>query len=296
MCIFIVTAVPNLSPLSLELVGGLGNHSYDQERTIALSDESVEGSFSPNLFPLVLARFSGEYGNISYNTGFERDPLSKNRLFMNVKTDFNFFFVEAGPYLGLFNTKQLPFNPGLSVSTGFSLPGIVFIRASGASTLGPIMDVPDYYYQNSGGISAGFWVPHVVCSLNMSSKSFTVRNVDMLLIENSLKRYFFSADVFTKNVPYTIRVDLGFENLSRSYITEEISGSSIIKSTTKDEFKSIFMGFELNYTFTPALKVLLGAEMPVHSWGVSPMQNPPKDTILFEARAGIIISWPGKEQ
>ena len=295
LCLIILAAAPGLFSLSLELTAGLGNFSYDQDRTTALSDDAVKGSFSPNFFPLALARFSGDYRNIAYSAGFEKDPLAKNRVFMNVKTDFDFFFLEAGPYVGLFNTKQLPFNPGLSASMGFSFPGIVFINVSGASTLGPIMDVTGYYYQNKGGLSAGFWVPYVVCSVNISSENFTTREKDTLLIKNSLAKYFFRADVFTKNIPYTIRVDLGFENLSRSYTSQDISGGSLIKDSETDEFKSIFMGLELIYTFTPAFKILLGGEMPVYSWGNRPMQNPPKGVILFEARAGIIISWPAKE-
>ena len=279
---------PGLFSLELELLGGLGNIAYDQERTTALSDESVNGRFSPNLYPLILARLSGEYRGFNYYAGFSRDPLIKNRIAANLRVDFEYFFLETGPFVSLFGTKKLPIVPGITSRLGFMLPGIIFIDAEGASTLALPMYKKGNYYQNNGTISAGFWVPHVICSMNMDVKNFAVREQEELLIENALNRYFFRADVFTKNVPYTIQVDLGYQNLKRSYITQKISGASIVNNTETDEFKSIFVSFEVSYEATSNLKILLGGEIPVYSWGNRPMKDPPKETVLFEARAGVV--------
>ena len=288
--LFLITIVlsPGLFSLELELKGGLGNIAYDQKRTTALSDESVKGSFSPTLYPLILARLSGEYRGISYNAGFTRDPLLKNRLNANMRADFEYFFLETGPFVSLFGTKKLPVVPGITSRLGFMIPGIIFIDAEGASTLALPMYKKGYFYQNNGTVSAGFWVPYVICSLNMGIKNFAVREQENLLIENALNRYFFRADVFTKNVPYTIQVDLGYQNLKRSYITQIISGANIVNNTETDEFKSIFVSFEVSYEATANLKFLLGGEIPVYSWGNRPMKDPPKETMLFEARAGLV--------
>ena len=274
--------------LDLELIGGLGNLAYNQERTSALSDPDNPRAFTPHLFPLALARLSGEYKSFAYNLGFERDPVVRNRLFANLRADLDYFFIEAGPFIGLFNTSKLPFNPGISTAMGLGFPGIVFARAGASSNLGTVMDITDNYSQNTGNISVEFWIPHLVCSLNMSYRSFTIREQANLLIEDESRRYYFSADAYTKNIPYTIRVDLGFEKLSRSYVSQKIDNDSIVKSTQTDEFKSVFMGLEGTYTFSPALKFLLGGEMPVYFWSVRPMKDPAKKTVLFEAHIGVI--------
>ena len=123
----------------------------------------------------------------------------------------------------------------------------------------------------------------------MSIKNFTLRKETTLLIEDDLVRYYFRADAFKKNFPYTMTVDIGFQNLKRSYTSMGVSGTEVVQTTITDEFKTIFVGVEGTFTINPGMKLILGAEMPVYSWSVRPMQEAPKDTIFFEARMG--ISW-----
>jgi len=290
LLLFFFILSPRLFSLDLELIGGLGNLAFDHDRTSSLGAE--DKPFEANWFPLAFARLSGEFNSIECSIGFEREDLLRNRLFANVRASFNYFFLEAGPVLGVFNSSSLPINPGVSAGLGFIIPGIVFAEASGSSTIGILMDIENNYIQRTGNISAGFWVPHVVCSLNMNLRYFTQRETADILIEDKSGRYFFRADVYTKNVPFGIRVDLGYQSLSRSYSTQYIDDSGpeivIVKDTETDELKSIFMGLELSYTLNESLKVLLGGEMPVYSWPGGQMKAPSKSAFLFEARAGVI--------
>ena len=96
------TAITGIFSLDLELLGGMGNFAYDKSRTSALSDESEEGSFSPNYFPLLLARISGEYSGIGFDAGFEKDPVARNILFANLKIEQEYFSCEAGPFISIF--------------------------------------------------------------------------------------------------------------------------------------------------------------------------------------------------
>jgi hypothetical protein len=128
----------------------------------------------------------------------------------------------------------------------------------------------------------------------MSAKGFALEEKSNLLIEDSVTRYFFKADVFSKNVPYTCRVDLGYQSLSRSYsfysVSTSAAGASLDRTSETDEFKALYIGLETSYTASPAFKVLLGAEMPVYSWSVRPMKSPDKGSFLFEAHAGIVLT------
>lgn len=290
----LLSLAPGVFSIELELRGGLGNLAFDQDRTVALGDDAVKGRFSPNLYPLILARFSGEYRGFGYSAGFMRDTLIKNRLYSNFRAEFDYFFLEAGPFVGLFNSRKIPVNPGLSAAMGFMVPGAVFISLEGASTLALPMEIKGYYYQNNGGVSAGFWVPNVICSVNLVTRNHIEREQANLLIENNQTRWFFRADVFAKNFPYTIKVDLGFQDLKRSYITQKVSGTDIVNDTQTDELKSIFMGFDLTYTASQSLKLLLGAEMPVYSWSARPMKDPKKGAFFFRAWAGIGWTFPAK--
>ena len=282
------------SPLEIEISGGVGNIAYDKSNTAALSgDEDNPGAFKPMYYPLVLARVSGEFGGLGYNVGFERESILRNRLFANIRLDHEYFFIEAGPVFGLFNTDKLPVNPGVSAALGLMYPGIIFAEAAGSSTLAAIpMEKEGNYSQISADLRAGFWVPYVICSFNMSLKSFSLREKTTLLIEDEQIRYFFRADAFTKNFPYTVRVDLGYQNLKRSYTSMEVVVSKIVQTSISDEFKSFFIGIEGIFSLGPDWKLLLGAEMPFYSWAERPMMEPPKSTILFEARMGFIWTPP----
>jgi hypothetical protein len=289
-------AVPCLYSLDLQIYGGLGNHAFDTETTSTLGRTGE--IFSPQYFPLIFAQLSGELDGLAFNAGFERDPLMRNRLFGNFKLDLEYIVIEAGPMLGVFNSPELLFNPGVSTGLKLQLPGIVFAQGTGSSTLAFISsEKTGNYSQYSGDLAAGFWVPYVICSLNMSIRNFSFRESENLLIEDESRRYFFKADVYTKNVPYTIRVDLGYQSLSRSYTSRVIDNGKIAVNTETDEFKSLFIGFEGSFTFSQSLKILLGTEIPFYSWSVRPMKEPPRDTLFFNARAGIIWTLPaGKEK
>ena len=293
LLILFLAPAPRIFSLDLMLSGGLGNLAFDNKRTEALSALSPAGHFKPSYFPLILTQLSGDYKDLYYSIGFERDPILRNRLFANLKLDLEYFFLEAGPILGLFNSSKQPLSPGASVGLGFTFPGIIFAEASGSTTIGILMESSGSYFQRSGDIIAGFWVPYVVCSFTMSIRNFTSREAANLVIEDSLKRYYFRADVYTKNLPYTIRLDLGFQDLSRSYTSRELtSGGDLVHNTDTDEFKSVFLGLEGSYTINPVVKVFLGGEIPVYSWGVRPMKDPPKSAFLFKIWTGFIWTLP----
>jgi hypothetical protein len=285
------TLIPLLAPalfaLELEITGGLGNVAFDTGRTSSLS--AGEETFDAQLFPLVRAAVSGKLKDyFGFSGGIERDPLLRNRLFASLSIDLDYVSLEMGPVMGLFNSEGQAVNPGFLAGIKAELPGIFFANLEASSSLGSVLDITGNYGHKSADIAAGFWVPYVICSLNFSARTYAVQEKANLLTEDSLTRYFFRADVYTKNVPYTIRVDLGCQNLKRSYSGYVINNASLEKTVTTDEFKSFFLGLEGAYTFSPELRITLGGEFPVYSWSVGPMKSPHKDSFLFRARTGII--------
>jgi hypothetical protein len=294
--VFVLWAAFWASPLwgiDLEISGGLGNMAFDTERESALG--SGGGAFEGQVFPAVLVKLSGEAGNgFYYNGGFEREALLRNRVFANLGIRLDHVNLEIGPVMGLFNSENQVINPGFSAGLGLEFPGIVFVNLRASSSLGNVLNNPGDYLQKSAEISAGFWVPYVVCSFNINTRGFVVEEKANLNIEDSLTRYFFRADIFSKNVPYTCRLDLGYQNLRRSYSSYSVSGTRLDRDTQTDEFKALYMGLEFSYTVSPAFKLLLGGEIPVYSWSARPMKDPDKGSLLYKAYAGIILTLGSK--
>jgi hypothetical protein len=275
--------------MDLEISGGLGNTAFDTEResALGLGGEAFKG----RLFPEVLVKFSGEAENgVYYNGGFEREPLLRTQVFAAMGIRLDHIYLEIGPFMGLFNAQDQAVNPGLSAGMGLELPGVVFVNLRASSSLGSILNDTGEYLQRSAEISAGFWIPYVICSFNINTKDFALAEKGNLHIEDSLSRYFFRADVFSKNVPYTCRLDLGYQNLSRSYSSYRISGANLNRDIQTDEFKALYMGLEFSHTVTPAFKLILGGEMPVYAWSVRPMKNQDRGSLLFKAYAGVILT------
>lgn len=272
--------------LEFEAVAGAGNMVFDPaaEHSLGVHNETFQ---PPNL---VLGHFSlaGKLSDtIEFDLRIERDLLLLNRVQGLIGMDTEYLDFKIGPVMGPFNTEEKPLGAGISAGFLLEYPGVVFAALSG-SALGYETVFSGDYVQNTVEASAGFWIPHVVFILSMNTKLFTRRMNDLLLVRDELTRYGFSADVFSKNVPYTIRIDMGYQTLKRSYIP----GSA--GSSDSDIIKSLYLGFEGTWRVRGPLKLILGLEMPVFSWAEQPLKSPGRETVLYSAHAG--ISWTFKDR
>jgi hypothetical protein len=276
-----------LSALDLRIAGGVGNILFDPDQTSSLGLE--ESQFEPFIYPFGLVSLEGEYSNrVNYRVAFDRDPVLQNRLLATVGFDFNFIRIEAGPFAGLFDAGGRIINPGIAAVLELAFPGIIFGSVKGSSTIGAPVLLPGDFFQGTGEIALGFWVPHVICTLAINNKSFTSRKSEELLIKDELTRYLFRADVFTKNIPYTLRIDMGYQSLKRSY-------SPVDETIETDEFKSIFIGCEGTWQINSSFQLILGAEMPVYSWGEKPLKGPERKTFMYQFQAGLVWTFPAAQ-
>jgi hypothetical protein len=273
------TISPDVFGLDFRLAGGLGNLAFDKDREQALGAETFESV----KYPFGLVRLEGDYSDIiSFDVGFEMDPILRNRITTNISFNTDYIRLDIGPFMGAFNTKEKIINPGISSTLTLEIPGILSGSVSAASTLGAAVNTPGDYLQEMGEIALGFWIPHVICTLSLQSKAFTEQADTDLVTKDERIRYQLRADVFSKNVPYTVYVDMGYQSLKRSYITSV---------TDTDEYKSIYTGFEATLRLNSFFKLILGAEMPVYSWAEKPLTKPGK-SLFFQAHAGFIVTIP----
>ncbi|MDR3167239.1 MAG: hypothetical protein LBT93_04790 [Treponema sp.] len=271
--------------LELTVSGGAGNIIFGDDRLNSLGQEGL--GFSSNWSPLGYILLEGDFSPFAgFTMGFERDALLRNRVIMNIALRFNHIQFEVGPFMGLFNTPTRPVKAGVSATLGLEFPGLLFGSIHGAATLGPGFRVPGNYpgdyIQEKGSLILGFWVPYVVCSLGIHTKNFIQRRDSDLLIEDEQIRYLFRGDLFVRNVPYTIQVNLGYQELKRSYTTAG--------NTQRDELDSLFIGFELVYMPRSTLRFFLGGEMPVYSWGKRPLRGPDPHVPLLQVHGGFTLT------
>jgi hypothetical protein len=275
------TIAPFIPGLEMEIGGGMGNLAFNTELEKPLDGKA----FVPNLFASGKAFLSGEIWKTTFfRVGYERDIILRNRVVavMGLRLE-DVVTLEVGPALGIFNSEREIIDPGIIAGVNVNFPGIVFAKIQFSSSLGSDLTKLGNYSQKSWDLSAGFWVPFAVCSLNLQTRTFSFRKKADLLVEDALNRYFFRADVYTKNVPYTIKLDLGYQNLKRSY-----------SSPPTNEFNSIILGMEATWTASRNFAFVLGGEISVYNWSAKPMENLSRDTVLYEAHAGIILTFGGE--
>ncbi|MDR2159008.1 MAG: hypothetical protein LBP23_02950 [Treponema sp.] len=264
--------------LELTVLGGVGNTAFDPGLRSALGPAG--GVFDNYVYPCGQLRVDGIFSELlGYHAAFSRDPILRNRLGGEVELRLSFLHFSFGPVISPFNTGESLISPGFSGRLELQFPGLVFGSLAASSNFGTALASTGDFLQQSGEAALGFWAPNVVCTLQVNTRSFTERISRNLLIKDDLTRYQFRADVFSKNVPYTIRVDLGYQSLKRSY-----SGGT---ADDTDEFESIYLGFEGSYRVVPRIRIILGVEMPVYSWGSNPLKSPGRSTVLFNAHAGL---------
>jgi hypothetical protein len=265
--------------LELTLRGGAGNAAFNPDLRSSLG--STGDIFDNYVYPYGEVRVDGSFsGLVGYHAALVRDPILRNRVTGEVEVGLDFLSFSFGPVISPLNTGEVPISPGISGRLELQFPGIIFGSLEASSNFGTALANTGDFLQQSGEAALGFWAPNAICALQASTRSFTERIGRNLLIKDELIRYQFRADVFSKNVPYTIRVDLGYQSLRRSY-----SGGY---ADDTDEVESIFLGFEGTWRIVPPVRIILGVEMPVYSWGSSPLKGPDRDDVLFNAHAGLI--------
>jgi hypothetical protein len=271
--------------LDIFLEGGVGNLSFDTGAQAPLSGAGRH--FEPYYFPFGKVGITDEFNDIiSYRAVYERDSILKNKISADICFDIKFLHMEFGPLISPLNTSGKYISPGIEASLGMKFPGILFGNIRGASTLGSSLSFGGDYIQESGGVDLGFWVSNAICTLSADTKSFTERVNDILTIRDELSRYQLGVDFFSKNVPYTMSVDLGYQNLKRSYVP----AGGAQGSTLTDELHSIYAGLEVSCQINPLIRLIFGGEAPFYSWGEKPLKSPEKGDFLFQTRTGLVIS------
>ncbi|MDR2404182.1 MAG: hypothetical protein LBD78_09150 [Spirochaetaceae bacterium] len=281
ICILLLGSGFRIFGLDLRISGGLGNNAFDP----GLQTPLGAGAFSPHYYPRALVDLEGDVSNlITFRARFERDPILRNRLGGTVGLRAGYVRLDMGPFMGVFNSSSRAINPGISAAVKLEIPGIFYGAATTASTIGASLNIPGNYVQGEGEMALGVWVPYALAVFSIRTRTYTEQTSLESNRSDAQTRYQLGVEIFAKNMPYTILVNIGYQSLKRTYI--EAGGSAA------DELKSVYTGFEGVFTITPLLKILAGLETPVYSWGEHPLKGPSVKTMLFDAHMGVLFSFP----
>ncbi len=268
--------------LEVSTVASAGNLNFDTAAESAIS--AASGSFEGQWWyggSLSATERIGD--NISFSAGFERDSIVKNVIFTRVGYDAGFAKLSVGPFFGPFNAAGSVLSSGISTYLRLEMPGIIFGSFRSDSTIGAGLAAPGDYVQEKSEVLLGFWVPNLLISARLASQSFTYKDTAALTTVDERTRYEFVAEAFQKNTPYTIRLNIGYENLKRSYVAA---------SSDVDELGAAIVGLQATAYLSDRLRVSGGAEGALYAWGIGDLGSPATTSALFTAQIGVTLIFP----
>lgn len=230
---------------------------------MAFSDDrlSTEETFVP-AFKWGISLYGSENisDNLAINTGFYSDPVLNNVSYTLLTYTQEFISLGVGPFFGFFNTTTSILKPGISTSIRVDLPGALFVSFRSDSTIGGRMVQEGDYLQERSDVAAGFYVKNAICSLNLLTKSYTLRQTTQEIVD-SFTEYSFKVDIYHKYAPYTILLSFGYQNLTKSFI------DVTTRDTVIHSLNSIILGTKLKLLFGDFVTFGVDLESSIYSFG-----------------------------
>lgn len=143
---------------------------------------------------------------------FDRDPLTGNLLGARAAYHTSFLEISAGPTFGLLNSDgdkdsvKLLFQPGMGIGFKITIPGYFLATADTDFALPPASRSEGQAYLQRGELSAGFYLPNVLCTVKASQRNSTIAHE----LNDELKcvtDYGFYTEAFKKGSPFRISID-----------------------------------------------------------------------------------------
>jgi hypothetical protein len=277
LCFLLCFSYANLWSLDVGLLFRMGNLNFDPERE--QTDLDFDGLTFPWGFSLFAEHEIGD--NFLISTGFSQDPILHNISSTMVSYRYSFISIGLGPYFGILNSWDPLIRSGINTSLRLDFPGIIFAEIRAGSTIGGLVKKGDYS-QEETHLLAGFHVMNAICTVGLVSKTFTLKKGNSEVVD-SLDKYYFSTDLFQKNVPFRILLTFAYQTISKSFVT----------TTTTDthSLSSLILGTELEVELTRFLNLLIIIDSSIYSFGQDDLLGvDPGDEFagfLFTAQIGV---------
>ena len=208
-------------------------------------------------------------------TGFYSDPVLRNTSRTVFTYNAKFLSVGIGPIFGLFNDLGTPVKSGLSASVRLEYPGVIFASLRSDSSLGGTLVQVGDYAQVLTDITVGVYLPNAICTFSMNTRSFEQKAASQDVTDR-VAEYMFAAELYKKNVPYRLRLWLGYQDLSRLYTAT---------STTTATLGSVILGTQVEVTLAGPVILRAGLEGNVYSFGLGSLVGG-DSSFLFRSYAG----------
>jgi hypothetical protein len=215
---------------------------------------------------------------LTLDLSLSSDPVLRNVGYSLLTYRDRFFSLRLGPYFGILNSPSTILQSGLSTTVEVYVPGLTFLGLRSDNSLSARLVVPGDYIQEESELSIGFFLPNVIPTIYVQSKRFTWKT-DAGEAVDALTAYGLEADIFEKNIPYRIVLDLAYHDVSRSFLEA---------TETTHSYGALVLGSELSAELFERVSLLVDLESSIYMFGRDALLGSVKaDEFLFRLRTGI---------
>ena len=214
---------------------------------------------------------------LEVRTGWLTDPILRHQLFVDFMGHYNNLSFSVGPVLGTFNTQQTWFSPGIRTEFQYTLPGVLFFRTHLETSFPPLLAPGDTYSGELKG-SLGFYLENGIVTLEAENKTF-VENKSNTNVKDNLTKYLMDTEIFVKNFPMRLAIDLGYQSLSRIYYP--------VNTSVSTQVETALFGGKITWDINSKSSIYVKEENSLFSFGQqSTVYSVPDYGLLFSLEAG----------
>ena len=254
---FILLALLSLPVSAVEittLVHG-GNLTFDKSSTAVQS--SLSGT--KYYYGLSILGQQAVNQNLTLKAGLKYDPILRYTTHTTFQYSRDFYTISVGPFFGLFNSWNPIMKSGISTAVRVDFPGIAYAAFRSDSSIAARFTKKGDYLQEYNNIAVGYYVPHAICSLNLTTKRYVSQQTATLEVDDSFTEYAYQVDIFQKNVPLRVLLSFAYQQLERTY---DSGGTS-----TSNTLNSLIFGTHFRYELTPSITLITNLDSNVYSFG-----------------------------
>jgi hypothetical protein len=221
--------------------------------------------------------------SITLDAGFTRDDILRMLTYTLVQYQLDYFRLGLGAFFGTFNSTTELLKSGITMSIGLEVPGVVFARLRADSSIGGRLVETGDFLQERTDVSVGFYVPNVICSLNLETRSFTQKQ-DAAEVVDSLTFYSLKTDIFQKNLPFRVVLTFGYQTLAKKFIDGVTNPTNTLNS--------IILGTDFHVRVSESLALEFALDSSIYSFGQDQLlgiSNPGPGGYLFRASTGFSL-------
>ncbi len=219
-------------------------------------------------------------GKISYET----DPVNGNTLAARASFRTSFLEISAGPSFGVLNSggdsEDIPvlFQPGVGIGFSITVPGIVVARADTEFALPPASVSGGQVYLQKSALSAGFYLPNVLCSAGIQQRMNTRASLTESRIK-SITDYGLYTESFKKGSVF--RISVNFIYRVADYFIEKDSANN-------RKIANLLLGGGLTWAPAADFSFFIDGNASLYSFSLAD-QVDGLDKLFFDLRLGATI-------